>query len=98
DRAEQRKAVRLAAEAVLERLRLQDTQAELLERDTLTEDWSGWLATRFPEHPPLVPDVDAVGIAFAIRWCEILLDRQFEVEHVLERPPEAIVQWTRDVD
>lgn len=98
DLVEQRKALRLAAEAVLERLRLQETQAQLLERDTLSEDWNGWLLSRFPDQPALVPDVDVVGIAFAVRWCEILLGRQFEIEQVLSRPPEAIVQWTRDVE
>jgi hypothetical protein len=86
-----------AVQAILECLRLHETQTALLERDTQAEDWDSWLRERFGEETPILLEADPVAVAFGIRWCEILLDRQLEVETLLERAPEALIQWTRDV-
>jgi hypothetical protein len=87
-----------AIEHILERLRTSTTQAELLERDTLNEDWTAWLTEQFGEEARILLDAEPVAIAYGIRWCEILLDRNIEVEPLLQNPPEPIIQWTRDVD
>ena len=92
-----RDALVQAVQHVLERLRLQDTQAGLLERETLDEDWNPWLVERFGDEAAILREADPVGIAYGIRWCEILLERPLDVEQLLKTPPEAIVQWTRDL-
>jgi hypothetical protein len=87
-----------AVQHILERLRIQTTQAELLERDTLNEDWTPWLTEQFGDEARLLMEVEPVNIAYGIRWCEILLDRELDVESLLQRPPEPVIQWTRDVE
>jgi hypothetical protein len=91
-----RAALVAAVQHVLERLRLQETQTDLLERDTLAEDWEPWLAERFGDVASVLRDADPVAVAYGIRWCEILLNRQLEVEQLFDDPPEAVIQWTRD--
>jgi hypothetical protein len=86
-----------AVQHVLERLRLLETQATLLERETLNEDWYPVLVEEFGEAASALREADPVSVAYGIRWCEILLGRTFEVAKLLDRPPEAIVQWTRDL-
>ena len=93
-----REALVAAIQHILERLRTSTTQAELLERDTLNEDWTPWLTERFGEEARILLDAEPVAIAYGVRWCEILLDRTIEVEPLLQHPPEPIIQWTRDVD
>ena len=44
----------------------------------------------------ILQEADPVGIAYGIRWCEIVLNRQLDVEGLLTHPPEAVVQWARD--
>lgn len=92
-----RDALVTAVQHILERLRLQETQATLLERETLNEDWYPWLVEEFGEQAATLRDADPVAVAYGIRWCEILLGRNFEVAQLIDRPPEAIVQWTRDL-
>jgi hypothetical protein len=95
--AEHRVALVAAVQQLLEALRLQQTQAELLERDTLNEDWSPWLAERVNADAQLMGEADPVGVAYGLRWCEIVLERQFTVLELFENPPESVVQWTRDL-
>jgi hypothetical protein len=87
-----------AVQHVLEKLRLQDTQTALLRRDTLMEDWNPWFNEQFGADSKILLEADPVAIAYGLRWYEILLDRQLEVTALLDRPPEALIQWTRDVD
>jgi hypothetical protein len=93
-----RESLVAAIQHILERLRLQTTQAELLERDTLNEDWTPWLTEQFGEEGQLLKEADPVAIAYGIRWCEILLDRHLDIAALLQAPPEPVIQWTRDVD
>jgi hypothetical protein len=86
-----------AVQQVIEQLRLQKTQGELLERDTLNEDWTPWLAERFGDDARLLADADPVGVAYGVRWCEIVLEREFEAGDLFDNPPEAVIQWTRDL-
>jgi hypothetical protein len=86
-----------AIQAILERLRLHETQTALLERDTLAEDWDPWLRERFGDETPILLEADPVAVAFGIRWSEILLDRQLDVASLLDHAPEALIEWTRDV-
>ena len=39
----------------------------------------------------------AEAVAYAVRWCEILLNRELDVVALLDQPPPAVLQWTRDV-
>ena len=94
--AAHREALVAAVQHILERLRLQETQGELLERETLAEDWQPWLAETYGTDAKILQEADPVGIAYGIRWCEIVLNRQLDVEGLLTRPPEAVVQWARD--
>ncbi|HEY7064951.1 MAG TPA: hypothetical protein VII06_25980 [Chloroflexota bacterium] len=83
---------------ILERLRLEATQRDLLERDTLNEDWDPWLIEQYGETTARVlHEASPAEIAYGIRWCEILLDRQLAVEQLATNPPEPVIQWTRDV-
>jgi hypothetical protein len=93
-----RESLLRAVQFILERLRLQETQADLLERETLAEDWGPWLSEQFGDEAPLLREADPVAVAYGIRWCEIVLDRHLNVDEILESPPEPIVQWTRDLD
>ena len=86
-----------AVQHILERLRLQGTQTDLLERDTLTEDWDPWLVEQYGAEASILREADPVAVAYGIRWCEIVLNRELDVEELLEDPPEAVIQWTRDV-
>lgn len=92
-----RESVVAAVQHILERLRLQATQADLLERDTLHEDWRPWLAEQFGEEASLLEEADPVAVAYGIRWCEIVLERELNVEDLLTQPPEPVIQWTRDL-
>src|SRR5919199_2076006 len=60
--AAHRDALVSAVQQLVENLRLQQTQGELLERDTLNEDWSPWLAERFGADARLLNDADPVGV------------------------------------
>src|SRR5438046_644982 len=73
-----RDALVSAVQAILERLRLQETQATLLERETMKEDWYPWLVEQFGEQVSALREADPVAVAYGIRWCEILLGREFE--------------------
>ena len=95
---EHRESLVAAVQHILERLRLQTTQAELLERDTLNEDWTPWLNEQFGEEGQILKEADPVAIAYGIRWCEILLDRHIDISALLQAPPEPVIQWTRDVE
>ena len=86
-----------AVQHILERLRLQETQTDLLERDTLTEDWNPWMVERFGDEAAVLREADPVAVAYGIRWCEILLNRELDVEQLFDDPPEAVIQWTRDL-
>ena len=97
--AAHREALLSTVQHILERLRAAETQTELLERDTLNEDWRPWLAESFgQDEARVLAEADPVGIAYGIRWCEILLDRHLDAEELLRAPPEPVIQWTRDVD
>ena len=95
--AEHRDALVSAVQQLLENLRLQQTQGELLERDTLNEDWTPWLTERFGEDARILVDADPVGVAYGVRWCEIVLERELEVADLFDNPPEAVIQWSRDL-
>ena len=82
---------------LVEHLRIQQTQADLLERDTLAEDWTPWLTEHFGDKARVLADADPVAVAYGIRWCEILLERDIDVGQLFDQPPEAIVQWSRDL-
>ncbi len=94
---EHRAALIDAVQFILERLRLQSTQADLLERDTLNEDWAPLLRERFGDAAGILEEADPVAVGYGIRWCEILLDRALDVEELLAHPAEPVIQWTRDV-
>ncbi|HZS00191.1 MAG TPA: hypothetical protein VFE37_15865 [Chloroflexota bacterium] len=84
---------------ILERLRLEATQADLLERDTLGEDWDPWLVEQYGvDSARVLQEASPAEIAYGIRWCEILLDRHLDVEELATNPPEPVIQWTRDVE
>lgn len=87
----------LAIQHILDCLRLQDTQADLLERETLLEDWQPWLYQEFGNVAAVLQQADPADIAYGLRWCEILLDRRLDAARIIDHPPEAVVQWTRDV-
>ena len=38
-----------------------------------------------------------VGVAYGVRWCEIVLEREFGIDELFDQPPEAVIQWTRDL-
>jgi hypothetical protein len=95
--AAHRDALIQAIEHILGCLRLAKTQSDLLERETLAEDWTPWLREQFGALAPLLGEADLVGAAYGIRWCEIVLDRQFAVDELLRNPPEPVVAWTRDL-
>jgi hypothetical protein len=95
--AAHREALFSAVQQLLEKLRLQQTQSELLERDTLNEDWMPWLTEQFGENARILVDADPVGVAYGVRWCEIVLEREFEIGDLFDQPPEAVIQWTRDL-
>ncbi len=96
--AAHRQALLDSVQHILERLRSSATQRELLERDTLDEDWNPWLAEQFgSDVARILREADPIGIAYGVRWCEIVLEREFEVDTLFENPPEAVVQWSRDV-
>jgi len=86
-----------AVQQVLVQLRQHETQASLLEREALHESWQPWLVAQFGREALLFRQVDPVGIAFGLRWCEILLARELDVAHTIEQPPAAIQQWARDI-
>ena len=92
-----REALTAVVTHILERLRLQETQADLLERDTLSEDWTPWLVEHFGNEAAVLKEADPVSAAYGIRWCEILLNRHLDVEQLFDEPPEAVIQWTRDL-
>ncbi|MBX5490900.1 MAG: hypothetical protein IRZ14_07055 [Chloroflexi bacterium] len=83
---------------ILACLQIAKTQSDLLERDTLAEDWTPWLQEQFGDVAAVLSEADPVAAAYGIRWCEIVLARQFDVEELLANPPEPVVAWTRDVD
>ena len=95
--APHREALVAAIAHILERLQLEKTQGDLLERDTLDEDWQPWLEQNYPGEAAALGEADPVGAAYGLRWCEVLLDRQIDVHELLTHPPEAVVAWTRDV-
>jgi len=95
--AAHRESLVSAVEQLLEKLRLQQTQGELLERDTLNEDWTPWLTERFGDTARILVDADPVGVAYGVRWCEIVLEREFGIDELFDQPPEAVIQWTRDL-
>ena len=95
--AAHRESLVSAVEQLLEKLRLQQTQGELLERDTLNEDWTPWLTEQFGDSARILVDADPVGVAYGVRWCEIVLEREFEIGDLFDQPPEAVIQWTRDL-
>jgi hypothetical protein len=95
--AAHREALVSAVQQLLEKLRLQQTQGELLERDTLNEDWLPWLTEQFGDNARILVDADPVGVAYGVRWCEIVLEREFEIGDLFDHPPEAVIQWTRDL-
>jgi hypothetical protein len=86
-----------AIQEILARLRLGENQADLLERDTLMEDWTPWLSARFGDQAGLLEETDPVGVAYGLRWCEILLGRPLDLEQLLDQPPESVIEWTRDL-
>jgi hypothetical protein len=97
--AAHRAALIATVQHILERLRLEATQADLLERDTLDEDWDPWLTEQYgAETARILREGSPAEIAYGIRWCEILLDRHLDVEELATNPPEPVIQWSRDVD
>ena len=86
-----------AVQHFLERLREQETQVALLERDILTEDWDTWLEQQFGQEAAVLREADPAAVAYGIRWCEILLNRQWDVEQLLASPPVAVMMWTHDL-
>ena len=56
-----------------------------------------WLAAQFGREALLFRQVDPGGIAFGLRWCEILLARELDVAQTIQQPPAAIQQWARDI-
>ncbi len=96
--AAHRDALLGSVQHILERLRSSATQRELLERDTLDEDWNPWLSEQFgAEVARILHEADPVGIAYGLRWCEIVLDRRLDIAEVVAAPPEPVIQWTRDL-
>ena len=93
----ERAALILAIQHILDCLRLQQTQADLLERDALLEDWQPRLDAEFGKVAAVLREADPAAIAYGLRWCELLLDRRLDVAPMLDQPPESVVQWTRDV-
>src|SRR5436309_2024030 len=79
----QRAGMVAAVQGILDQLRQQETQVALFERETLGEDWFIWLAERFGDQAPAVHEAEPVAVAYGIRWCEILLNRQLDVEALL---------------
>ena len=82
---------------ILARLQLENTLTELLERDTLAEDWPAWLQQEYGLEVQGMGEVDPAAAAYGIRWCEIVLDRALPVDELIDNPPEPVVAWTRDV-
>lgn len=96
--AAHREALVEAVSHILARLQMEKTQSELLERDTLAEDWMPWLQAQYGAATEALREADPVGAAYGIRWCEIVLARQLDVPELLVNPPEPVVAWTRDVE